>query len=219
MTLWTNKLLRTRNVSYHGLGFPSILFFDFGITLEGRWWDGLRTIKLMHGLHRTVRHVNNYHLIPNGQTGRHFADDIFTCNLMNQYFFCISIQFSLTVVPRIDSNSWLVQVMAWSRTGHRLNRCRSNSLMHICGIRREGAVNDAVAFTIALQDLFLCGGHHLRVRNVFHKCKSVTDVLFFYYCIYSLFTITSTTFKYILFCLDSNNQVLATNLCTTELDH
>ena len=85
--------------------------------------------------------------------------------------------------------------MAWSRTGHCLNRCRSNSLMLICGIRREGAVNDAVAFTIALQDLFLCGGHHLTVKNVFHKCKSVTDALFLYYCIYSLFTITPNNFK------------------------
>ena len=52
------------------------------------------------------------------QNGRHFADDIFKCMLMNEKF-CILIQISLKFVPKrpIDNKSALVQVMAWRRTG------------------------------------------------------------------------------------------------------
>ena len=51
---------------------------------------------------------------PRGQNGRHFADYIF----MNEKF-CICIQILLKFVPKgpIDSNSALVQVMAWCLFG------------------------------------------------------------------------------------------------------
>ena len=49
-----------------------------------------------------------------GQNGRHFADDIFKCIFMNEYF-SILIRISLKFVPKgpIDNMS----VMAWCRTG------------------------------------------------------------------------------------------------------
>ena len=55
---------------------------------------------------------------PPGQNGRHFADDSFKRNFMNEKFF-ISIQISLKFVPRgpIDNKPAFVQVMAWRRTG------------------------------------------------------------------------------------------------------
>ena len=57
---------------------------------------------------------------PPGQTGRHFADDNFKCIFVkeNNYIF---IQISLKYAPtgQIDSNSVLVQVMAWCQTGDR----------------------------------------------------------------------------------------------------
>ena len=53
-----------------------------------------------------------------GQNGRHFADDIFKCILMNEKF-CILIQISQKFIPKglIDNKSALVQVMAWPWTG------------------------------------------------------------------------------------------------------
>ena len=46
------------------------------------------------------------------------ADDVFKCIFMNEKF-CISIQISLKFVLKgpIDNSQYLVQVMAWHRTG------------------------------------------------------------------------------------------------------
>ena len=59
-----------------------------------------------------------FNLSPPGQTGRHFADNVFKYIFMNEKF-CISIQISPKFVPKgpIDNKSALVQVMAWCRTG------------------------------------------------------------------------------------------------------
>ena len=76
-------------------------------------------------------------LLP-GQNGHHFADDIFTCILMNEKF-CILIRISLKFVPKgpIDDKSAVVQVMAWRQTGDSqyLNQCWPSSKMQICGTR------------------------------------------------------------------------------------
>ena len=55
---------------------------------------------------------------PPRQHGRHFADDIFRCNFVNEKF-CILIQISMKFVPNgpIDDMGALVQVMAWHRIG------------------------------------------------------------------------------------------------------
>ena len=52
------------------------------------------------------------------QDGRHFADDIFTCNFFNENC-CILIKFLLKYVRKgpIDNNAALVQIMAWRRSG------------------------------------------------------------------------------------------------------
>ena len=54
---------------------------------------------------------------PHGHNGRHFADDIWRCILVNEYF-SILIKISLKFVPEdpIDNEAALVQVMAWHRT-------------------------------------------------------------------------------------------------------
>ena len=53
-----------------------------------------------------------------GQSGHHFADDIFKCIFLNEKF-CIFIRISLKSVPKGPfDNMWAsVQVMAWRRTG------------------------------------------------------------------------------------------------------
>ena len=52
------------------------------------------------------------------QNGRHFADDIFKCNFMNENVW-IPIKISLKFVPEgpINNISALVQIMAWRRIG------------------------------------------------------------------------------------------------------
>ena len=53
---------------------------------------------------------------PLGQNGRHFADAIYRCILVNGY--CILIKISLKFVPKglIGNNSALVSIMSWVRT-------------------------------------------------------------------------------------------------------
>ena len=55
-----------------------------------------------------------------GQNGRHFADDIFKCILLNENVWT-SIQISLKFVPKgpINNIPALVQIMAWRRPGHK----------------------------------------------------------------------------------------------------
>ena len=73
-----------------------------------------------------------------GENGRHFAEDIFRCIIVNETFY-ISIQISLKFVPTgpIDNNQALFQIMAWCRiaTHHYSNQCWPDTLTHICCIR------------------------------------------------------------------------------------
>ena len=57
---------------------------------------------------------------PPEQNGRHFADDIFKCNLLNENVW-ILIKISLKFVPRDPINNILalVQIMAWRRPGEK----------------------------------------------------------------------------------------------------
>ena len=79
------------------------------------------------------------------QDGRHFADDIFTCNFFNEKC-CILIKFSLKYVRKgpIDNNAALVQIMAWRRSGDKpLSETMMISLpTHIC-VTRPQWVNEA----------------------------------------------------------------------------
>ena len=52
------------------------------------------------------------------QMRRHFADDVFKCNFLNENVW-IPIKISLKFVPNgpINNISALVQIMAWRRTG------------------------------------------------------------------------------------------------------
>ena len=56
---------------------------------------------------------------PPGQNGRHFADDIFRCILLNETFYILIEIISLKFVPKgpIDNNPALVYIMAWRRVG------------------------------------------------------------------------------------------------------
>ena len=81
------------------------------------------------------------------QDGRHFADDIFTCNFFNEKC-CILIKFSLKYVRKgpIDNNAALVQIMAWCRSGDKpISEPMIISLpTHICVTRpqwvKEGTI-------------------------------------------------------------------------------
>ena len=74
------------------------------------------------------------------QDGRHFADDIFTCKILNENC-CIFIKFSLKYVRKgpIDNNPPLVQIMAWRRPGDKsLSEPMMVSLLtHICVTRPQ----------------------------------------------------------------------------------
>ena len=56
--------------------------------------------------------------LPREKNGRHFADDIFRCIFVNEYF-RILIRISLKLVSNdpIDNNPALVKIMAWRRKG------------------------------------------------------------------------------------------------------
>ena len=74
------------------------------------------------------------------QTGRHFADDIFKCILLNENAW-ISLKISLKFVPgvRINNIPALVQIMAWRRTGDKplSEPMMDNLLTHICVTRPQ----------------------------------------------------------------------------------
>ena len=61
---------------------------------------------------------NVLNLTPPGQNGRHFADDILRCILLNEKS-CILFRILLKFVLKnpIANKSALIQVMAWRRTG------------------------------------------------------------------------------------------------------
>ena len=62
-----------------------------------------------------IQSVNSF---PPGQNGRHFADNVIRCILLNEKFF-ILIKISLKFVPKgpINNNPALVQIMACRQTG------------------------------------------------------------------------------------------------------
>ena len=69
------------------------------------------------------------------QNGRHFADDIFKCILLNENVW-ILIEISLKFVPKgpINNISALVQIMAWRWSGYKplSEPMMDRSLTHIC---------------------------------------------------------------------------------------
>ena len=74
------------------------------------------------------------------QNGRHFADDIFKCIVLNENV-SISIKFSLKFVPKgpINNIPALVQIMAWRRPGDKplSEPMMVNLLTHICVTRPQ----------------------------------------------------------------------------------
>ena len=63
---------------------------------------------------RSVPQISGPNSSPLGQNGRHFADDIFKYNFINNKFLYFD-RIPLKFVPKgpIDSKSVLVQIMAW----------------------------------------------------------------------------------------------------------
>ena len=74
------------------------------------------------------------------QNGRHFADDIFKCNFVNENV-CIPIQISLKFVPKVPIKNIpaLVQIIGWRRAGDKpLSEPMIISLpTHICVTRSQ----------------------------------------------------------------------------------
>ena len=78
------------------------------------------------------------------QNGRHFADDVFKCILLNDILW-ISLKISLKFVPKglINNIPSLVQIMAWRRPGDKpLSEAMIVSLLtHICVTRPQWVKN------------------------------------------------------------------------------
>ena len=74
------------------------------------------------------------------QNGRHFADDVFKSNFLNENVL-ISIKISLKFVPKgpINNIPALVEIMAWRRPGDKpLSEPRMESLLtHVCVTRLQ----------------------------------------------------------------------------------
>ena len=107
---WTNDIL-----CYHGkYKWWICLFVDAGIGCKQ--WPCITLYKL--SLLPNSLGQNQLNSSSPGQNGRHFADDIFKCNFVNEKF-CISIRISLKFVHKdpISHNQAFVWVMAWCRTG------------------------------------------------------------------------------------------------------
>ena len=72
------------------------------------------------------------------QNGRHFADDILKCIILNENLY-IFIKISLKFIPKgqIDNKSTLVKEMAWHLTGAKplseLMMIQSATCFHSCG--------------------------------------------------------------------------------------
>ena len=97
--------------------------WHYRITGETYWWEAIV--------------VNT--LGPR-QNGRHFADDILKCILMNENVW-IPIEISLKFVPKgsINNNPALFQIMAWRRPGDKplSEPMLVSSLTHICVTRPQ----------------------------------------------------------------------------------
>ena len=79
------------------------------------------------------------------RNGRHFADNIFRCILLNENIW-ITIQISLKFVPKgpINNIPVLVQIMAWRRPGDKpLSEPKMVSLLtHICVTRPQWVISN-----------------------------------------------------------------------------
>ena len=99
----------------------------------GAWCSctGLQCIEPIHGFVNSLRPRQN---------GRHFADDVFKCNFLNENFW-IPIKISLKFVPKGPINNILAlfQEMAWRRSGDKpLSEPMMVSLpTHICVTRPQ----------------------------------------------------------------------------------
>ena len=98
------------------------------------------------------------------QNGRHFADDIFKCILLNENVW-IPNKISLKFVPkgRINNIPSLAQIMAWRRPGDKplSEPMMVSSLTHIC-VTRPQWVKDNIASVLwsvklAWNDCYQCG--------------------------------------------------------------
>ena len=104
----------------------------------------------MIALHRVMRIVINFpfckylisavNSLMSRQNRRHFADDVFKCNFLNENVW-ILIQISLKFVPKgpINNISALVQIMAWRRPGDKplSEPMMVNLPTHICVTRPQ----------------------------------------------------------------------------------
>ena len=102
------------------------------------------------------------------QDGRHFADDIFTCNFFNENC-CILIKFSLKYIRKgpIDQNPALVQIMAWRRSGDKpLSEPMMISLpTHICVTRPQWVIDLCFADCFWTKSLYFLDTVFSRPRN------------------------------------------------------
>ena len=103
------------------------------------------------------------------QNGRHFADNVFKCIVLNENVW-ISLKISLKFVPKglINNLPSLVQIMAWRRPGGKpLSEPRMESLlMHICVTRSQWVNTLSLSINIKLH---LCEGKYLCSDYCFYK--------------------------------------------------
>ena len=92
------------------------------------------------------------------QNRRHFADDVFKCNFLNENVW-ISIEISLKFVPKgpINNIPALVRIMAWRRSGDKpLSEPIMVSLLtHIC-VTRPQWVNQRIEWRPLYCSVFSC---------------------------------------------------------------
>ena len=124
----------------------------------------------------TIKRINT--LRPR-QKGRHFANDIFICILLNENVW-ILIRISLKFVPKclINNNPALVQIMAWRRPGDKpLSKPMMVSLpMHICVIRPQWVKETVMVGTVLTFNWnFICKERTL-ISILFHSWhNTLTD--------------------------------------------
>ena len=132
---WLNQCVLLLKVvfskSRYGIGVVSVSLGHLLIALK---FDRLLLCHWRSRVHRVKVKVNqlqvlvdlalfiSFHTILNTlgprQNGRHFADDVFKCNVLNENVW-IPIKISLKFVPDVRNNNIpsAVQMMAWRRTG------------------------------------------------------------------------------------------------------
>ena len=106
--------------------------------------------------------IGNFNTLRPRQNGRHFADDIFNCNFLNEMVW-ISIKISLKLVPggSINNISALVQIMAWRRPGDKpLSKPMMVCLLtHIC-VTRPQWVKAKLSNVLQCQHIRCCSALH-----------------------------------------------------------